>query len=719
MTGVSPLRVTWLGPGGWRRDVETRPGDVVFSSRDAGGARRRGARRRRRARRRGARRGGARAGARDGGGAAARRRARAGEGFVGAPKCGRDAEVHETSRLPLRGVRVVDFGQYVAGPAHGVGDEAEAPSPLRYVAGPLAAQCLADQGADVLHVDPPGGGRWACQADAVLNRGKVRVQLDLKTFAGRAAAREYVSRARTSSCTTRRPAAWSAGARRRGAARAPPAARVPAPAGSRRATTRTPRSGPRTRPSSSARRACSSTWGSRTLQVRERSLLRRTFLDMGLSRTLQGINPSYSPLPLASAYAGVLGAASVAAALLARERTGRGDAIEVPIASALLDALCFNTLDVDKLPARYFGRRRRKADELRRDGLAATLSWDECEDLLDRSSKRTAAARAPIAAPRRGRRAPRALSRTKLRPSVTPPPPPPLTTGTTAPTAARSTSSRWATSATCGARCACSASRTRSSGRFCRMARSGTSGRATRATRCSASTTCAPSTPRPSPPSSSACSRRARRGVGGAVQPRAGAELGDAQHAGVAALGARAQLGARARGRDGARPDARARPARVALGQRRPRVDVPALARQVPRTDAGRADAARRRAAAGLAGCRGRAVRLAAGLAGRRRGRGGGGRGRRRRRAASWLEGVLGLPDELCGAGLPRDPPDPPSDAPPPPPPPTPPPTPTPTPTPPPTPRRRARRRRPRARASRTRRSAAGSRGSASSTCAT
>ena len=76
-----------------------------------------------------------------------------------------------------------------------VGDEAEAPSPLRYVAGPLAAQCLADQGADVLHVDPPGGGRWACQADAVLNRGKVRVQLDLKTFAGRAAAREYVSRA--------------------------------------------------------------------------------------------------------------------------------------------------------------------------------------------------------------------------------------------------------------------------------------------------------------------------------------------------------------------------------------------------------------------------------------------------------------------------------------------------------------------------------------------
>ena len=77
---------------------------------------------------------------------------------------------------------------------------------------------------------------------------------------------------------------------------------------------------------------------------------------MGISRTLQGINPSYSPLPLASAYAGVLGGAAVAAALFARERTGRGDAIEVPIASALLDALCFNTLDVEVSRRRWDDR---------------------------------------------------------------------------------------------------------------------------------------------------------------------------------------------------------------------------------------------------------------------------------------------------------------------------------------------------------------------------
>ena len=40
----------------------------------------------------------------------------------------------------LAGVRVIDFGHYIAGP--------------------LAAVMLGDQGADVIHVDPPGGPRW-------------------------------------------------------------------------------------------------------------------------------------------------------------------------------------------------------------------------------------------------------------------------------------------------------------------------------------------------------------------------------------------------------------------------------------------------------------------------------------------------------------------------------------------------------------------------------
>ena len=60
----------------------------------------------------------------------------------------------------LKGLRVIDFGQYIAGP--------------------MAAMILADYGADVIHVDPPGGPRWnAYEANAVLMRGKRNIVLDL------------------------------------------------------------------------------------------------------------------------------------------------------------------------------------------------------------------------------------------------------------------------------------------------------------------------------------------------------------------------------------------------------------------------------------------------------------------------------------------------------------------------------------------------------------
>src|SRR5262245_39783380 len=75
----------------------------------------------------------------------------------------------------LDGVRVIDFGQYIAGP--------------------LAALMLADQGADVIHVDPPGGPRWKTDADAFYNRGKRRIVLDLKLPADCLTARELIGSA--------------------------------------------------------------------------------------------------------------------------------------------------------------------------------------------------------------------------------------------------------------------------------------------------------------------------------------------------------------------------------------------------------------------------------------------------------------------------------------------------------------------------------------------
>ena len=59
----------------------------------------------------------------------------------------------------LEGIRVVDFGQYLPGP--------------------LATMLLADAGADVIRVDPPGGPLWRHHANAILQRGKRSIVLDL------------------------------------------------------------------------------------------------------------------------------------------------------------------------------------------------------------------------------------------------------------------------------------------------------------------------------------------------------------------------------------------------------------------------------------------------------------------------------------------------------------------------------------------------------------
>ena len=78
-------------------------------------------------------------------------------------------------KAPLEGLRVLDFGHWVAGP--------------------LVAMMLSDLGADVVRVDRPGADPARDARDAVLNRGKRRLTLDLKEAAGRVKAFELASRA--------------------------------------------------------------------------------------------------------------------------------------------------------------------------------------------------------------------------------------------------------------------------------------------------------------------------------------------------------------------------------------------------------------------------------------------------------------------------------------------------------------------------------------------
>ena len=73
----------------------------------------------------------------------------------------------------LSGIKVVDFGQFVAGP--------------------LTGMLLADQGADVMKVDPPEGPRWDTPANATWNRGKRSIALDLKDAADVARAQALIA----------------------------------------------------------------------------------------------------------------------------------------------------------------------------------------------------------------------------------------------------------------------------------------------------------------------------------------------------------------------------------------------------------------------------------------------------------------------------------------------------------------------------------------------
>ena len=243
---------------------------------------------------------------------------------------------------PLAGLRVIDFGQFIAGPA--------------------VAMMLGDQGAEVIRVDPPGGPFWQSPTNAVLNRGKKSIVLDLKCDDDRAVARRLVASADVV-VENFRPGVM---------------ARLGLAIDQMRA--RNPRLIVLSLPGFSAHdpeRASLQAWeGVVAASVGQ-------FTDMGLNRILMGINPSFSPLPLASAYAAVLGAMAVTFALHRRRIDGRGEAIEVPLAAALLEGLAYNSMTVEELPERYKSLREREIERRRAAGQAMDMSYQDLQEILD------------------------------------------------------------------------------------------------------------------------------------------------------------------------------------------------------------------------------------------------------------------------------------------------------------------------------------------------
>mgnify|MGYP001166475648 FL=1 len=236
--------------------------------------------------------------------------------------------------LPLVGVRVIDFGQQIAGPA--------------------VAMILADLGATVIHIDPPEGPQWDHPANAILNRNKSCLRLDLKSQSGLDKALMLIENADvvlesfTPNVMNRLGINF------------------------KKLRENRPELITLSLPGFASNDQLRSEWKATEAIVAASS---GAFTDMGFNRVLMGLNPSFSPLALGSSYATTLAASSVIMALLSREKSGRGDSIEVPIVAALMEGLSYNSVVIENMPDRYLTMREheiayRKENNIAMDQLA-------------------------------------------------------------------------------------------------------------------------------------------------------------------------------------------------------------------------------------------------------------------------------------------------------------------------------------------------------------
>ncbi|WP_343562116.1 CoA transferase [Kiloniella sp. b19] len=242
---------------------------------------------------------------------------------------------------PLSHIRVLDFGHYLAGP--------------------LVGMMLADMGAEVIRIDPPEGPAFDDPAFDMLSRGKKALTLDLKSESGRQSVLELARRSDVV-IENFRPGVM----KRLGLG--PDELRavndqlvylaLPGFAS--------------TDPELADLPAWEAVIAAYTGQ----------FTDMGLNRRLMGINPSFTPLTLASAYGSSFGAMAVLFALQARADNG-GDYIEVPLASALLEGLVYNCEQIEDYPERYKSPREVELDRRAAAGLPMNLKFGELSEFLD------------------------------------------------------------------------------------------------------------------------------------------------------------------------------------------------------------------------------------------------------------------------------------------------------------------------------------------------
>ena len=212
-------------------------------------------------------------------------------------------------QAPLTGIRVVDFGHYIAGP--------------------LAGMLLADQGAEVIKVDRPGKPDYDTPANGVFNRGKQRITLDLKNADDLAMAVKLI-RSADVVIENFRPGVMQ----RLGL-------------GAEEMTALNPGLVYLSLP------GFASTDERAPIRAYEGIISAAIGQYTDLQSRRPDLPPVYTPMPLGSTYGAIHGAIAVTLALYAREESGRGDVIEVSLVGAAMSAMAVIMLDVADKPARY------------------------------------------------------------------------------------------------------------------------------------------------------------------------------------------------------------------------------------------------------------------------------------------------------------------------------------------------------------------------------
>ena len=192
----------------------------------------------------------------------------------------------------LRGVRVVEFGQYIPGP--------------------LLSMLLAEQGADVIKVERPGGDPARTEpAFATWNRSKRSVEIDLKSPDGLRQAQELIGWADVLIENFRPGVADRLGIGYGDTGSNPGLVYCSLPG-----------------------------FGEDSPHRNDRGWETIVAAATGAHQGPAGMDePLFLPLPAASTFAAIIGSVSVTMALIARQQTGRGQRIEVPLHSAMFAAM--------------------------------------------------------------------------------------------------------------------------------------------------------------------------------------------------------------------------------------------------------------------------------------------------------------------------------------------------------------------------------------------